>query len=349
MKKNKRFGFGVLLVFLLLFVYRFAFRDDFRVLEIVQITLNALADLIVVVSALLSLLYLQKRIQGGKNKFQQNAILAVAAIIIYGIGVQVLMKLHLLVHLNTTGMTEQFEQIFRRWSYQIFDSYLVVATGMIALWGYGIYGQWLDQKKLTERAEYERTQAELKYLKAQLNPHFIFNTLNNIHFLVEESNDRARTLIRDFSDLLRYQLYKTGSEKVWLKDEAKFLRQYMNVQLIRKEDDFSLDYHEEGIEHSEIAPLLLIIPLENAFKFSPNDAEGFVKVKLNVKDNIINFRVENSINPNIKSERVSGGLGIENLKRRLFLVYGENAHFELSIKDKIAVAELQINLDSEDT
>jgi LytS/YehU family sensor histidine kinase len=348
MKKSRKFTLGAFLLFILFFAYRFSFRDDFRVLEILQITLSTLSDVAVVVGSLFLISRFHRFIQIVKTKWQQNILTLASSLIIYWFGVQLLIELHRYIYQITTGMNDKFKGIFDSLSYQVFDSYLVLAIGIISLSGYGIYEQWIEQKRLTKQAESERTKSELKYLKAQINPHFIFNTLNNIYILVDESNTGARNLIQDFSQLLRYQLYETGSERVLLKNEAKFLKQYMDIQGVRKEADFQMEYQESGIDEIQIPPLLLIIPLENAFKFSPSGPDGYVRTWLRVDENILTYRVENSVSTKVQADRLNGGLGIHNLEKRLALIYGERAKFNLEVSNNIAVAELTINLNEDE-
>lgn len=343
MKQWKKHIPGVGLLLLLMFAYRFTFRDDFRILEMVQISLSSIADVVSVIVSLIALQWIQSKLKSVSKKSVYLALIGLACVVTYWLGVQLLIELHRSIYKVTTGMTEQFEAMFNSINYQVFDSYIVVGTGMIGLTGYSFYRSWQEQKEITKLVAKERTQAELNYLKAQINPHFIFNTLNNIHFLVDESNTEARKLIHDFSDLLRYQLYETGDETVSLQEEANFLKKYMDVQKIRKEAGFEVQWLEENIQHVRIAPLLLIIPLENAFKYSPSD-KGGVRVSLSVKDNVLSYVVENEVSDAVHSEKSGGGLGISNLEKRLALIYGENASFNLEVQHNHASARLTIKL-----
>jgi LytS/YehU family sensor histidine kinase len=284
-------------------------------------------------------------------KFQRETGLLFTLLIgifTYWVSVQTLIALHRQIYLSTTGMTERFRSIFDSLSYQVFDSYLVIAVGIVVLVAHRLYVQWKEQKKLAEVLKQERTQAELNFLKAQINPHFIFNTLNNVQFLIDESNHKARKLVQDFGDLLRYQLYETGNAEVSVNREIEYLKQYIEIQKVRKEEGFEVNTRFGDFKTTEIAPLLLIIPLENAFKYSPNSVHGYIRIDLDLKDDKIVYRVENPVSDKSHSELTKGGLGIDNLKKRLDLIYGDRASFHLDITDNKAIALLTIKTEKDE-
>lgn len=337
------------LLFAVIFAYRFAFRDDFEVSEMAQMSLAALLDVIVIGLGFSLINFVESRIHGLKRKWLLNALLILSIVTIYAAGVNLLFHIHYFIYKFTTGITEQFEPVFNSLSYQIFDSYIVLAVGMISLTGFRLYRKWLDQRIITERIEKERTRAELDYLKAQINPHFVFNTLNNLYFLVDESNEDARKLIHEFSDILRYQLYETGSEKVSLEVEVEYLKKYIEVQKIRKEEGFVVEFIFDGDLDVEIAPLLLIIPLENAFKYSASGVNGEIQVKLVNDGKRMIYWVENTVSDKVTSRRTQGGLGLENLQKRLHLIYGEKARFDFRREGDRAYARLVLNWDADET
>ncbi len=333
---------GLLVLFLLLFAYRFSFRDDFRTLEMIQITLSTLSDVIVITACVVTISAFQSRIQQRLSRTVSIFLAVGFGVFAYWLSVLLLIEAHRAIYLGTTGMTEQFKSIFNSLSYQVFDSYLVIAMGIIVLFAYRLYLQWVDQKKLTKEIEQERIQAELNFLKAQINPHFVFNTLNNVQFLIDESNHKARKLVQDFGDLLRYQLYETANKEVPVNQEINYLKQYIEIQKIRKEEGFQVFTQFDDFADVEIAPLLLIIPLENAFKYSPNSSEAYINVQLSYSTNGIRYTVENPVSTKKHSELTKGGLGIENLVKRLDLMYGNRAEFALDISEKKATATLTI-------
>jgi len=290
------------LLFALLFVYRFAFRDDFRVAEIIQITLTAFADLLLIILSLRVIDRVRNAVTQRVSGWLNYALFIASIVAVYSVGVAMIYYVHYGICRITTGLTEQFERMFRSLSYQIFDSYLVLAFGMIFLTSARYYQKWLEQRRISDQLEKERVRAELDYLKAQINPHFVFNTLNNLYFLVEESNSKARKLIHEFSDLLRYQLYETGNQMVSLADEVAYLQKYVEVQKIRKEDGFVVDLSISGDMTQEIAPLLMIIPLENAFKYSASGKGGEISVVLTSDASRLKYKVENTVSEPVLME-----------------------------------------------
>ena len=177
-----------------------------------------------------------------------------------------------------------------------------------------------------ESLEKERVENELDYLKAQINPHSLFNSLNTIYGHIDRSNQAARAILLQFSELLRYQLYDCGSDKVSLEKELLYIKNYVGFQRLRKDETLMVDVQ---VEHSgpplKIAPLLLIVLVENAFKFVSSfpDRENRISIRLHTKGNILYGSICNtkeSLQPMVT--RNSNGIGLANLKRRLDLLYG---------------------------
>ncbi len=318
MLKQKRYILAIIALYGVLLVYRFSFREDFEILELVQILLNTMADVFMTILSLVALNLAVKESVRLRVPVLRAGLLVIFGLAIYFIGVKTLIAIHRLVYGLTTGMADSFKTVFESLSYQIFDSYIVLAFGIIALSGFTFYTQWKEQQRLSALLMKERKESELNFLKAQINPHFIFNTLNNIHFLVNESNTQARSLIHSFSDLLRYQLYETGQSEVLLSDESEYLKKYISIQQIRKEEGFNVAFIEDIKDNVKIAPLLLIIPLENAFKYSPNSSDGSIEVHLLADSERIQYSVKNNINHQAYLSLAGGGLGVDNLKKTSF-------------------------------
>ena len=165
--------------------------------------------------------------------------------------------------------------------------------------------------------------AELTWLKHQLNPHFLFNTLNNISSLTQIDPDRAQESIGQLSDLLRYALYDSEAEKVPLQSEVEFMGNYIDLMALRCNELTTVTKELKAPqEHVEVAPLLFISLVENAFKHGVNARyPSFVKVFLGYAEGIISFRTENSLFEKQGSDHIGSGIGLENMKRRLELLY----------------------------
>ncbi len=176
----------------------------------------------------------------------------------------------------------------------------------------------------------ETVVAELSWLKAQLNPHFLFNTLNNISSLTQIDPDKAQESIGQLSDLLRYALYDSEADKVSLAAEMDFMSNYIDLMALRCNELTTVEKEfKVPQEHVEVAPLLFISLVENAFKHGVNARyPSYVKVKMYYQDKKIWFSCSNSVfhnNKSIevvgKSDHVGSGIGLENMKRRLELLY----------------------------
>lgn len=192
---------------------------------------------------------------------------------------------------------------------------------------------------------------ELENLKAQISPHFLFNTMNNFYGLAVENSKILPDLMIRLSDLLRYSLYETKQEKVSLKDEIDYLKNYIELEKIRLESnlDLELNFNVENPEKYQIAPLLLIVFIENAFKHARNIINEPVFIAINIsvsEDGILNLSVKNNFNANAKNDFVTEkGIGLENAKKRLSVIYPDKNHL-LSIghDERFFNVELIINL-----
>ena len=166
-------------------------------------------------------------------------------------------------------------------------------------------------------------EAELTWLKHQLNPHFLFNTLNNISSLTQIDPDKAQESIGQLSDTLRYALYDTDTDKVPLSGEVTFMDNYIRLMQLRCNDNTEVSTSWELPEKDvKIAPLLFISPIENAFKHVVNSRmPSFVRIRLQQEGNDLVFLCENSLFEKTGEDHIGSGIGEENLKRRLELIY----------------------------
>jgi LytS/YehU family sensor histidine kinase len=168
-------------------------------------------------------------------------------------------------------------------------------------------------------------EAELQLLKGQLNPHFLFNTLNNLYGLSVIKSDKLPNLMLKLSDLLRYSLYETKETYVNLESEIKYLENYISLEKIRLEDKTEITFKKEGdFYNKKIAPMLLIVFVENAFKhLDLTNKNSEVIVEINIKDNQLKFSCKNTfdVNTNQNLEKGKSGIGLQNAKKRLDLIY----------------------------
>ncbi len=218
----------------------------------------------------------------------------------------------------------------------------------------------LVQQQLDNQRFRETKQAELDNLKAQLSPHFLFNTLNNFYGLAVSNSKQLPDLMLRLSDLMRYSLYETHLQTVPISDEIKYLKNYIELEKIRLEDNFKLDFNidknnEKEIFNWEIAPLIFVVFIENAFKHTRNLQNEAIKVVIELKkmdDNCLGFSIENNYvkMPNSLTQlkvKKSGGLGLENVKRRLEALYPAGLHvLEITDNGQLFKINLKIKLNT---
>lgn len=179
----------------------------------------------------------------------------------------------------------------------------------------------------------EQNHAKMEFLKAQINPHFLFNTLNNIYSLTVVKSDIAPKMILLLSDLLRYVIYEGKEGKVSLEKEILHIRKFIELYQMRNEEDKNISLSVEGnIQKVEIEPMILIPFIENCFKHSDLDfnPDGFIAIEIQVKEGILFFRCKNTKNDNNLQKDKTGGVGLDNIQKRLHLLYDGATSFELT-------------------
>ena len=191
---------------------------------------------------------------------------------------------------------------------------------------------------------------ELENLKAQISPHFLFNTMNNFYGLAVENSKKLPDLMIRLSDLLRYSLYETQQEKVPLQDEIDYLKNYIELEKIRLESNLDIEFNVDVQDAGKyrIAPLLFIIFIENAFKHARNivNEPVFIAINIAVSENgILNFAVKNNYNANAQNSfAAEKGIGLENVKKRLNVIYPDEKHV-LSINQEQKFYNVALTID----
>ena len=192
--------------------------------------------------------------------------------------------------------------------------------------------EWYAQREHIRKIEIEKLNTELEYLKAQINPHFLFNSINTIYFQIDKSNTTARDTLSAFSEMLRYQLYECNGKEIPVEKEVNYLRNYVELQRLRKDENYRITFNQENLNGFSIAPLLLIPFVENAFKYVshlPNGNE--IKIDLWKRDNVFAMKVFNTKDSRPKPEGEDHGIGLKNVQRRLQLLY--NGRHKLTVQD----------------
>jgi LytS/YehU family sensor histidine kinase len=187
-----------------------------------------------------------------------------------------------------------------------------------------IMGQWFITERQKKEMEAEKLSSELAFLKSQINPHFLFNILNNICSLARKKSDDTENAIIKLSQIMRYMLQDSKSEKVPLEKEIEYLQNYIELQRLRISDQVKIGFRIEGdTERVRLEPLLLIPFVENAFKHGVSYLENSgIEILLKAETNGIHFRIENRIiRPAAESNLQESGIGLKNVVRRLELLY----------------------------
>ena len=230
-----------------------------------------------------------------------------------------------------------------------FDS---VTGGIVVLYylaliflGVGFFIRWLiGQIMIVRRLKNEKTQAELLHLKAQVNPHFFFNTLNNLYGWIDKNPSIAKGLVLQLADMMRYNLYDGQKDKVTIDKEVAFLNNYIKLHQMRYQKDidirFELDIKDD---HMKVMPLLFIILVENAFKHGVEALRksAFVHIKLKADEKEITFEVKNNFEPDIDKKK---GIGLQNLRRRLNIMYANNYKLTTDSSGDTFTALLSLNI-----
>ena len=192
--------------------------------------------------------------------------------------------------------------------------------------------------------EKEKVQLELNFLKAQVNPHFLFNTLNNLYGLImhKRINKSAETVAR-LSDFMRYSLENANKRDILLSDEIKLINNYIELEKLRLNYTKVLFTTHTDENNQSLPPLLFIPLIENAFKYNTDKNDTNIIIDLNVKDNVLHFKIHNNFDKNkIKNE--IGGLGLSNLKKRLVLYFSDKYVYNVEIENSVYKVYLKLDL-----
>ncbi|MBN2416281.1 sensor histidine kinase [bacterium] len=204
--------------------------------------------------------------------------------------------------------------------YRIFSIYEVVAVAAAIK----LAKHWYASEYLKQEAEKEKLHAELAYLKAQIHPHFLFNTLNNLYALSLKKDPRTSEVILKLSDLLDYMLYRCNTPFIALDREIELIETYCALERLRYGDNLRLTFERRGTTAGvRIAPLLLLPLVENAFKHgtSRNPADPWVELTVQADESVLEFRVRNVKSPGDNAGLGGAGIGLLNIRRRLDLLY----------------------------
>lgn len=205
----------------------------------------------------------------------------------------------------------------------------------------------IDSEKERKQLETEKLTSEISLLKYQMQPHFFFNTLNNIYSLISKSPSDAQKAVHSLSKMMRYILYENTSDTISLDKEIDFIENYNKLMLLRMNSNVRVQFDvPNDVSNVNIPPLLLIPLVENAYKHGISaQNDSFISCCLSIKNNMLTFKVENSLSNEPKEDRSHSGIGLQNLRKRLEIIYGSNATFEANETEYgtfVAMLELPI-------
>ena len=277
-----------------------------------------------------------------RKKIFKSLLLLAGSIFLYSVGLYAWRSLGVLLHIHTAfktyasipdGAKDQF------------------SAGLFSILFFGIIKHIYDYRKLKEAAQQlriEKQEAELNYLKSQTNPHFLFNTLNNIYVLAREKSDRAPESIMRLSKILRFMLYETSGAYIAIEQELKIISDYIALEQLRYDESLHVNFNYDVEDLKQSMPPLLLIPLvENAFKHGVSETrhQPFVDIHLSVNKRQLTFIVKNSVDALADEQPVKEHIGLSNLRRQLELLYTD---YNLLVQqgDGEFTATLKINLAS---
>jgi two-component system, LytTR family, sensor kinase len=226
--------------------------------------------------------------------------------------------------------------------YYIEDNLYFLMTPIFMGFAFNFAEEWFVNRTEKQELILEKNTTELAFLKSQVNPHFLFNTLNNIYSLTFQKSEKAPEAVLKLSEMMRYMLYESNETKVSLNQEVKYLQNFIDLQKMRYHGETFIEFNVQGdIETKQIAPLLLIPFVENAFKHGEvSNKSNPLTINLLVSSNNLQFSVSNHKKDQNKDE--IGGVGLENMQRRLALLYPEN--YGLEVKEEKDSYYCELNL-----
>jgi LytS/YehU family sensor histidine kinase len=210
---------------------------------------------------------------------------------------------------------------------------------------------WIETKKRQQLLEKEKLETELKFLKSQFNPHFLFNSINSIFVLIHKNPDMASESLAKFSDLLRYQLYECNEAQIPLRQELTYIENFIELEKLRQEHNMELDIqiNEQHAGDLSIAPFILMPFIENAFKHvsKKKDTSNQISMKLDIDQQELCFDICNTVSAqfNSSSEPMPyKGIGLKNVQRRLELLYPNKHVLRIQETDELFTVTLHLNL-----
>jgi len=240
------------------------------------------------------------------------------------------------------------EQLLQNQEWLFILNFILVGASTI----FGIIKDWVTHQRVRKELEKQTMQSELNFLRSQVNPHFLFNTLNSLYALTLKKSEKAPETVLKLSEIMRYMLYECNEKQVPLEKEITYVRNYLDLEKLRHGEGVNIHFDvENDVEGKNIAPLLLIPFVENAFKHGIKNQirDGYVYMNLKINENVLFFDITNS-KPPLKqmvpySDKKSGGIGLVNVQRRLNLIYPDKYKLKINNTKEFYKVSLKLVLD----
>lgn len=206
--------------------------------------------------------------------------------------------------------------------------------------------EWIKDRKIKTELQKGMIQSQLELLKSKLNPHFLFNTLNNIDILIQDEPQKASDYLKKLSEILRFMLYETDTEHIPLSNEIEHIRKYIDLQKIRTSNNDFVDIQIAGDSCNKyIAPMIIVHFIENAFKYATNKKiTNAISVKFEITDKSVSFMCKNHMDSVDLATKEKSGIGIQLIKQRLDLIYQKDYSLNIVEKDNWYIVNLDIKL-----
>ena len=276
-----------------------------------------------------------------KRKYLAFTIAATIHALLYGVFIAYVV--HTYIYCPTCIYTKEYAFGWRLVLESVASNYEIPAVAAAIVF----FEKWYMDQQRNQALEKDKLEAELKFLKSQMNPHFLFNTLNNLYALTLKKSEQAPDVVIKLSEILDYMLYHSNDKEVKLSDEIKLIENYLKLEKIRYCDRLTLETKINGnAEGHRIAPLILLPFIENSFKHgaSRDTSNPFVSIEISITEQYLTLNVKNSFEiENQSRENYTEGIGLKNVRRRLELLYPNKHVLKIDKESNIFSIYLCIN------
>ncbi len=252
-----------------------------------------------------------------------------------------------LIYVKSDNIPEMQANVLMSLNWSFIPNFFILSTSTVVK----ITLDWYKNIRERQELETQTMQSELRFLKSQINPHFLFNTLNSLYALTLKKSDQAPEIVLKLSEMMRYMLYECNERWVDLTKEVSYIGNYLELERLRQGKHVDISFEVQGnISDQKIAPLMFIPFIENCFKHGLGHhlSKGFVNIRLNVADNEVDLFIENS-KPESMPKPLhprSGGIGLVNVRRRLELLYPQRYTLHIDDTPNTYTVHLKLTLES---